>query len=239
MSEPPIGAAPAPAKPTMILQIGGVRITGPMALVMIVAIIATIVTIAVKSGATRHDWPIYVSLALWFAFITYWSVAAKRAGAAQSSESRATRAVHERMLNGALLLLFIPVPGLREHLIERTSAAIAIGLGIQIASGLLGVWARRILGRNWSGAITIVVGHQLVRSGPYRVLRHPIYTAMIGMFAGSAVVSGEVHALIAVLMITYAYWRKIRMEETALLTQFGEEYEQYQKKTWALVPGIV
>jgi len=223
----------------MVIKIGGVTITGPMALVMFLAIIATIVSIAIGAGASRHDWPIYLSLALWFAFITYWSVAARSAGATQSSESRATRAVHERMLNGALLLLFIPVPGLREHLIERTQTAIAIGLGVQIASGLLGVWARRILGRNWSGAITIVVGHQLVRSGPYRVLRHPIYTAMIGMFIGSAIISGEVHALIGVLLVTYAYRRKIRMEEVNLLTQFGEVYEQYQKKTWALVPGVV
>lgn len=140
------------------------------------------------------------------------------------------------MLNGSLLLLFIPVPGLREQLIERTR--IAVGLGVQIVAGLLGVWGRRVLGRNWSGAISIVVGQKLVRSGPYRGLRHPMYTAMIGMAAGSAIVSGQVHALIGVLMISYAYWRKIRMEETALLAEFGAEYAEYRKSSWTLLPFL-
>jgi protein-S-isoprenylcysteine O-methyltransferase Ste14 len=140
------------------------------------------------------------------------------------------------LLNGSLLLLFIPVPGLREQLIERTR--IAVGLGVQIVAGLLGVWGRRVLGRNWSGAISIVVGQKLVRSGPYRGLRHPMYTAMIGMAAGSAIVSGQVHALIGVLMISYAYWRKIRMEETALLAEFGAEYAEYRKSSWTLLPFL-
>ncbi len=209
-----------------------------MARSLLVGIIAAIVTFAIFAGASRHDWPIYLSIAMWFAFMAYWSVAARKRGAAQSAESRESRRVHELLMNGALLMLFIPVPGLREHLIERTSTAIAVGLAIQFSSGMLGIWARKHLGRNWAAAITIVDDHQLVRSGPYRMLRHPIYTAMLGMFVGSAIVSGEVHALIGLLLISYAYWRKIRMEEAALLTAFGQQYVEYRAKSWAVLPFL-
>jgi protein-S-isoprenylcysteine O-methyltransferase Ste14 len=225
-------------KQTAVVQLGPLKLSGPAAQLVLAVIAATIVLVANYAGASRHDWPIYLSIALWFAFMTYWSAAARNRGAAQSSESRESRRVHELLMNGALLMLFIPLPGLREHLIERTTVAIAAGLTVQIASGLLGVWARKHLGRNWSGAITIVEDHQLVRSGPYRMLRHPIYTAMLGMFVGSAIVSGEVHALIAVLMISFAYWRKIRMEEGALLGQFGATYEDYRKRSWAVLPFL-
>jgi protein-S-isoprenylcysteine O-methyltransferase Ste14 len=220
----------------VIVQLGPLKLGGTAARLALAVIGATIVLIAILAGASRHDWPIYLSMALWFAFMAYWSAAARNRGAARSSESRESRRVHEQLMNGALLLLFIPVPGLREHLIERTTTAIVAGLAIQVASGMLGVWARKHLGRNWSGAITIVEDHQLVRSGPYRMLRHPIYTAMLGMFVGSAIVSGELHALIAVAMIGYAYWRKIRMEEAALLSAFGEQYAQYQQESWAVLP---
>jgi protein-S-isoprenylcysteine O-methyltransferase Ste14 len=224
--------------PQVEVQLGKHRISRPVAQLLLVGVIASVVTIAIYAGASRHDWPIYLSLTMWFAFVMYWGAAARSRGAAQSSESRESRRVHELLMNGALLLLFIPVPGLREHLIERTSAAIAIGLAVQFSSGMFGIWARRHLGRNWAAAITIVEGHQLVRSGPYRTFRHPIYTAMLGMFLGSAIVSGELHALIGTLMICYAYWRKIRMEEGALLTQFGAEYGEYRKKSWAVLPFL-
>ncbi len=77
-----------------------------------------------------------------------------------------------------------------------------------------------------------------MRSGPYRILRHPIYTAMIGMAAGTAIVSGTLHALLGMTLMIVAYARKIRMEESTLRTAFGVEYDQYRRVSWALVPGI-
>lgn len=101
---------------------------------------------------------------------------------------------------------------------------------------MLAVWARRHLGAHWSGAITIKVGHELIRSGPYRFVRHPIYVAILGMFAGAAVVSGTLLAVLAVILVAFAYWRKIRLEEANLRRAFGRAYDVYQHQIGALIP---
>lgn len=103
---------------------------------------------------------------------------------------------------------------------------------------VLAIWARRRLGRNWSGEITIKVEHQLIRSGPYKLLRHPIYTGLLAMYAGTALVSGEWLAIIGFAIAAFAYWRKIRLEEANLKVAFGADYDAYSRETWALVPGL-
>ncbi len=113
-----------------------------------------------------------------------------------------------------------------------------MGLFLQALGVLLAIWARRHLGRNWSGEIAIKVDHQLVRSGPYALVRHPIYTALLAMYAGSAVVSGEWHALLGLALAAIAYGRKIQLEETNLLESFGAGYREYCGRTWALLPGV-
>jgi protein-S-isoprenylcysteine O-methyltransferase Ste14 len=105
-----------------------------------------------------------------------------------------------------------------------------------INAALFLIWARRHLGVHWSGEITIKFDHRLIRSGPYRRIRHPIYTAMIGMMAGSAITSGEMHALLGFAIAGLAYARKIRMEEANLRRAFGAAYEGYRRETGALIP---
>src|SRR5215467_5636892 len=91
-----------------------------------------------------------------------------------------------------------------------------VGLVIQGCFFALAVWARRSLGNNWSGRIEIKVEHRLVRSGPYRWLRHPIYTAIVGMGVGMTVVFGKAMGLLGIAVIVFAYIRKIRLEEAVL-----------------------
>jgi len=102
----------------------------------------------------------------------------------------------------------------------------------------LAIWARRCLGRYWSGEITIKVEHRLICSGPYKILRHPIYTALLSLYAGTAMVSGELHALIGLVLVILAYLRKIRLEEANLMKAFGGDYGDYRRETWALLPGL-
>ena len=101
----------------------------------------------------------------------------------------------------------------------------------------LAFWARRHLGRNWSMRVEIKVNHELVRTGPYRLLRHPIYTAVVGMCAGTTLISGQWHAAVGVALVLIAYWRKIRMEEARLREAFGTKYDEYRRGTWGLIPG--
>jgi protein-S-isoprenylcysteine O-methyltransferase Ste14 len=177
------------------------------------------------------------SLAVWCAFSVYWEIAAKSAAATQSSESRASRRLHVFLVNMALLLVIAPVRGFGRFL-PVSPIIMAAGVLVEVIGLVLAIWARRHLGRNWSGAIAIKVEHQLIRSGPYRLLRHPIYTGILAMYIGLAVVTGEWLGLLGVALTALAYWRKIRLEEAALDAAFGPDYDAYRRATWALVPGL-
>lgn len=78
-----------------------------------------------------------------------------------------------------------------------------------------------------------------MRTGPYRLVRHPIYTAILGMAAGTAIVSGQLHGLVGAATIAFAYARKIRLEEQRLGETFDAEWDAYRKATWALIPWVL
>jgi len=187
---------------------------------------------------SRRDWPLWASVPGWVLYSIYWEAAAKNAAPIAKPESRGSRGLHVFLANTALLLILAPVPGLRQRYLPSSPIVLATGLTIQAMGLLLAVWARRHLGRNWSGEIAIKVDHKLVRSGPYRVVRHPIYTALLGMYAGSAVVFGELHALLGLAMAVFAYGRKVNLEEANLMECFGADYRDYRSATWALLPGL-
>jgi len=223
------------------IKLPGVRIflTGPwsvLARVMFLLIIGGLIYLVLANSGPG----LWASGGLWILFIGYWSAVAKNAAPTSSSESKASRQLHQLLMYGALLLAFLPLPGLRRRWLPMPFwIGTSIGLAIQASSALLALWARRHLGRNWSGAITAKVDHELIRTGPYQLLRHPIYSGMLGMFLGTAVVSGEFHGLLAMLLIAVAYCRKIRLEEQHLRVNFGTRYDDYRKKSWAVIPGLL
>jgi len=183
-------------------------------------------------------WPMWVAAMAWIGFGLYWRVAAKRSSEARTAESAASRRVHVILLDGGQLLLFISVPGLRQSILPQTPAWIAAGLALLAASIALAIWARRHLGTNWSGRIETKVDHQLIRTGPYRKLRHPIYTGVIGMCLGVVLIDGHTHALVGTALVVIAYWRKVRKEETNLRQAFGDRYRDYRRATWGALPGL-
>ena len=209
-------------------------------LVWIVRVVILLLLIRVA----RNPWPLlrsrtFPALLLWIAFFVYWGIAGRNSAPAQKSESGASAWFHQIVLTAALVLLFIPVPGLRGWFLPfEWRYLVASGAIIQALFIVLAIWARRHLGRNWSPAVRIGVDHQLVRTGPYRWLRHPIYTAMLGMFLGTAIASSQYHALLGLVILVFAYLRKTRLEEQILSEAFGPEYDDYRRGTWALVPPL-
>jgi protein-S-isoprenylcysteine O-methyltransferase Ste14 len=114
---------------------------------------------------------------------------------------------------------------------EFWAAALITTLGL-----LFTVWARIHLGRNWSGTVTIKRDHELIASGPYAIVRHPIYTGLIVAFIGSAMARGEWCSVLAVFIAWAALWRKLRLEERWMVERFGEQYIAYSRRVPALVP---
>ena len=140
-------------------------------------------------------------------------------------------------MNLAFLIEIVPIQGLGRFM-AAAAPVMAAGLIIEVAGLSFAVWARRHLGRHWSGEITIKADHELIRSGPYKVLRHPIYTGLLAMYLGLAIISGEWLAVIGLTVAVLAYWRKIRLEEAKLSLAFGAEYDGYRDESWALLPWV-
>jgi protein-S-isoprenylcysteine O-methyltransferase Ste14 len=179
------------------------------------------------------------SLYLWIAFFVIWGLASRNSAPTQRSESWGSTYLHQGLLAVSLVLLYVPVPGLTGWFIpESFHAAVIIGGVVQGASLLFAVCARRHLGRNWAAEVRIGVDHELIRSGPYRWIRHPIYTAMLGMFMGTAIASSQYHALLGVAILFIAYIRKTRLEEEILSRTFPTDYEAYRRSTWRLLPPV-
>jgi protein-S-isoprenylcysteine O-methyltransferase Ste14 len=191
--------------------------------------------------------PMAVCFYLWLVLSLYWSLQARRASAAKSAESGPSRALHVTLISAAQLLAFWFYPGWPflesppfafPRVLPESPYLTWLGLLVQAGSLLFALWARRHLGRNWSGEVTLKVDHKLVRSGPYRRIRHPIYTGAIGMYVGPALVSDRLQGILALALVGVAYARKIRQEEHALRGEFGPAYEDYHRGTWALIPGL-
>jgi len=182
-------------------------------------------------------WQFKAAILGWVVFGVYWEIAGRKAAKAKRTESSASRGVHVLLANVALLLIIAPIRGLG-RLLPLSATFTTAGLMVEALGLCLAIWARHHLGRNWSGEISIKVDHELIRSGPYRLLRHPIYTGLLAMYGGTALVTGEWLAAVGLVMGAFAYWRKIRLEEANLNAAFAGEYDAYRRETWALVPGV-
>ena len=110
---------------------------------------------------------------------------------------------------------------------------ILVGVGLMFS-----IWARRHLGMNWSATITLKEGHVLVRSGPYRWVRHPIYTGLLLALLGTALSRNDWCALLGFALVTAALVRKLSIEERWMLSAFEDEYRQYKAHVPALIPFL-
>ena len=105
--------------------------------------------------------------------------------------------------------------------------------------GLFGaIWARFHLGRNWSGYATYKEDQTLVTTGPYKYVRHPIYTSMILMFIGTILYYGSLFVSIFFIILAITFILRTREEEEIMLKLFGEKYAEYMKRTKRLLPLI-
>lgn len=109
-----------------------------------------------------------------------------------------------------------------------------VGLGLFIA-----LWARFALGRNWSGQVTFKQDHELITSGPYALARHPIYTGMILMLFGTAVLVGHTVPFAFTAVLTLALWIKSRIEEQLMVKHFPQDYPAYRSRVRALIPFVL
>jgi len=181
----------------------------------------------------------YLFPALWLAWACYWWLGARRTKATERHEPLASRLLHLVPLALVVALLFserVPLPWLARRFLPWAPWQFAVAAAITAAGLAFTVWARRHLGRNWSATVTIKQDHELIDSGPYALVRHPIYTGLLLAIAGSGFARDDWRGVIAVLLAWAALWRKLRFEERWMRERFGERYAAYCRRVPALVP---
>jgi protein-S-isoprenylcysteine O-methyltransferase Ste14 len=178
----------------------------------------------------------------WLIFAVVWLALAINVKQARKTESAASRVAHLLPLGLAFVILFDPLPApqllMNRHFMPQLQLVQAFGACLTAAGVAFAIWARVTLGRNWSASVMQKTGHELIVSGPFRIVRHPIYTGMLSGMLGPALVMGQWRCLFAVALAFATLWRKYRLEERFMVELFGEQYSAYQQHVPALIPLV-
>ncbi len=184
----------------------------------------------------------YLFPAMWLVYTAYWWAISTDVKETTRREPGASRFVRMVLLLGALALLWlpsVPVAVLNKRFLPPGTWWFWCGAAVTVGGMLFSVWARRHLGKNWSQAVTLKEDHEFITSGPYALVRHPIYTGLLLAIVGCALARGEWRGVLAVALVFGALWQKLKLEEKWMRVQFGESYEAYSRRVAALVPHIL
>ena len=178
----------------------------------------------------------------WIIFLIYWLVSAFRQKPVAERRSFSSMVGYRAPLSlGGLLLLF---PGFRHppftwSLTPQTDSVRIMGAAICVFGLAVTLWARSTLGANWSSEVAFKKGHELIRKGPYRFVRHPIYSGLLLMCLGSAIPVGELRSWLGFVLLVAGFWIKLRQEERLMLRHFPDQYPAYRKEVKAVVPFVI
>lgn len=177
---------------------------------------------------------------LWLAFYTYWMIAAFGVKKNVRTKGRLER-TGVRLVLIAVIFLFFRIPGVRQAFVHYQNAhsgpaTETVGILLCLFGFGFAIWARLHLGRNWGQPMTLKEGHELVTTGPYKFVRHPIYTGLLIAMLGSTLVTPV--WLVASVCLTAYFVYSAQTEERIMMQQFPGEYSEYRRRTKALVPFV-
>jgi protein-S-isoprenylcysteine O-methyltransferase Ste14 len=187
------------------------------------------------------DHLIYWNSLLWLLIVAVWLGSLPFVKRSIHKQPVSSRLEHAAIFATGLYLLF----GSPSNPEWFNQTALTVTLPIALAGFIIAacgvafsIWARLTLGENWSAAPTIKQDHALIVRGPYRAVRHPIYTGLLVALLGSALQHGLVRSFLAVLICAVGLWLKVAVEEQFMVQRFGEQYLRYRRHVSALVPYL-
>ncbi len=176
----------------------------------------------------------------WLVFVVYWAVGralnTRRTVQTETSTSRYGILLLEVL---GYLLLFSnawDLPVFHRQVFPDSYALAVSGVVLTWVGIAIALWARWHLGRNWSARITLKEDHELIRTGPYRFFRHPIYSGIDLAAVGGMLAINRWRCVLGVILIIVGYWIKAKREERMLATQFGPAFEEHCRQTGFLLP---
>ena len=179
---------------------------------------------------------------LWLAFFVVWMLAALRTKRAAQRVEWGRRLTYVIPVLLGFALMFNDrwqIAWLDTRILPKTQELAVAAIALTLAGMAFAVWARVHLGRNWSSAPMIKQQHQLIRSGPYRLVRHPIYTGLLIALAGTFLANGRVRGALSVVVVWLSFDIKRRIEEDFMVQTFGPQYDDYRRTTGALFPRLL
>jgi protein-S-isoprenylcysteine O-methyltransferase len=124
------------------------------------------------------------------------------------------------------------------HLIPQTDPPLVAAACLCVCGVGLCLWARAILGRNWSGTVTLKENHELIVRGPYRLVRHPIYTGLLAMIIATWMEQAHLAGLIGCVLVFISLWIKLTGEEELMRQQFPDQYPAYERRVKRVIPFV-
>ena len=184
--------------------------------------------------------PVAVLLGIWNIWLLSWIIAARWSSPIAVAQSARDRFLQSALvLTGAAFIVFRVIAPLSRPLFRASPLLGWAGVALAIAGLAFTWWARVHLGREWSLSVTLKQDHRLVRSGPYAITRHPIYTGILLALLGSVIVYHvSPQGLLGLALATCGFVLKLRQEERFMTERFGDAYRDYKARVRALVPGI-
>jgi protein-S-isoprenylcysteine O-methyltransferase Ste14 len=182
---------------------------------------------------------ISIEIWLWIIFALYWFLASRTTAKTTAREGLLSSLPRNLLLALAGALVFarqFSIGVLGQRFAPPSPELRVTGIALTAAGLGLAFWARYHLGRNWSSQITLKEGHTLICSGPYRYLRHPIYSGILLGLVGTALAVGLYRALLGVALAFLGFWWKARQEDAWLARAFGEQFERQRRRTGRLLP---
>jgi protein-S-isoprenylcysteine O-methyltransferase Ste14 len=178
---------------------------------------------------------------MWTAWCIYWLAISLNVKRAVRRELPAARWGHIVPLVVGMLLIVArrptsPIFSMR--ILPWALGTYWVGVAVIFLGLAFAIWARRYLGTNWSGTVTVKENHELIRTGPYALVRHPIYTGILTAILGTAIARGELRGVWGLLICAAGFVVKLRREERWMRETFGEEYDRYRASVPMLVPFL-
>ncbi len=177
-------------------------------------------------------------LACWVSLAVYWNISAGSIKPAVEQQNLAARLARMPVWLGFVLFIAAWGHPFGPIVIRRTFLSDSIGVAICMMGLFVAICSRKALGAEWSRDVELKQGHKLVERGPYRLMRHPIYTGHLLMGLGTAIASGSLVAFAGLAFFVGGFLIKLNQEERLLLHAFPDEYPAYKARVKALIPYV-